>query len=458
MDQYRRIRGWTALLLLSFVLFVGGAPIGVAAVAEGEEGLSQVSTDATALTPFEKQALACRSSATAEALLAVGSATALDRQVLQLGTSPADDWCVYLKTRLVENGPQHIEGLNPGFGQCLTKFFQAGDAAGARLTIYSGYRTSERQAELFNEAVQKYGSVSAARVFVAPPPCSAGTDAVVCSDNGSKHQRGLAADLRFNGQGMPQAAAGIVACNANYACTWAHANASVFGLDFRIRDVEVWHIEPSGAGCQNEGQAAPNDAPRNPLDIRAIAGDSDTTVQNLIQRILTTAQQQVEQGMTSGLSGQSSGANDIVGNLFSTIANVFTQPIGPNATGNSTGATEYLVLSEDGTILAQSNLSAKDALTQASSYYNQEITATSSQGYVQFGGVTGNMIAPGNPFQLGERITAFLSGNTFSPVDPTEAASGGTSADGGNIIGTLVQSFIQQIFGLFGSLFGHGGR
>ena len=87
--------------------------------------------------------------------------------------------------------------------------------------IYSGRRTPAVQAELFAEAVVKYGSQDAARQFVAP------SDGIVCS---SKHCAGLAADLAFD--------AGPAA--------WAHKNADRYGLVFPM-NYEPWHIEPKGS-------------------------------------------------------------------------------------------------------------------------------------------------------------------------------------------------------------------
>lgn len=57
---------------------------------------------------------------------------------------------------------------------------------GKKLTVNSGYRSTEKQARLFADAVQKYGSEAAARKKVAPP-------------GSSKHEGGTALDITWSG-------------------------------------------------------------------------------------------------------------------------------------------------------------------------------------------------------------------------------------------------------------------
>lgn len=104
-----------------------------------------------------------------------------------------------------------------GFSADLQRMIAAADAAGMDIGITSGTRTRERQQQLWDAALAKYGSAAAARKWVAPP----GT---------SMHERGLAADLSF-GPG---------------ARDWAHANAGRFGLNFPLGN-EPWHAESAGA-------------------------------------------------------------------------------------------------------------------------------------------------------------------------------------------------------------------
>lgn len=111
------------------------------------------------------------------------------------------------------------DGLSPAFAIPLQQFLASAERAGVDIGITSGYRSPERQAQLYQQAIKKYGSEKAARKYVAPP-------------GKSKHNSGAAVDLRY----------------ANDAARkWAHDNAAAYGLNFRMGH-EPWHIElaPSG--------------------------------------------------------------------------------------------------------------------------------------------------------------------------------------------------------------------
>lgn len=108
--------------------------------------------------------------------------------------------------------PSHIDGMNPAFAQALAAFLAA--APPGAITINSGYRSPERQAQLWADAVARYGSEDAARRWVAPP-------------GRSNHNHGTAADLQYADDAARE---------------WAHANAANYGLNFRM-DWEPWHIE-----------------------------------------------------------------------------------------------------------------------------------------------------------------------------------------------------------------------
>ena len=84
----------------------------------------------------------------------------------------------------------------------------------SKLRISSGYRSVERQTQLFEAALTKYGSPAAARRWVAPP-------------GHSMHNHGFAADLKYLSPAARQ---------------WAHANAERFGLVFPLSN-ENWHVE-----------------------------------------------------------------------------------------------------------------------------------------------------------------------------------------------------------------------
>jgi len=131
--------------------------------------------------------------------------------------------------------PSHVNNLQEDFAGRLNQMIAASEG---RITINSGYRSEERQAELFAAAVQKYGSEAAARKWVAPP-------------GKSNHNHGLAADLGYSGDGEQ----------------WAHKNAANFGLNFRMSH-EPWHIE-----MLNGQPTAVADATGQPLDAAGAPSD-----------------------------------------------------------------------------------------------------------------------------------------------------------------------------------------
>jgi len=104
-------------------------------------------------------------------------------------------------------------GLDAGFVERLQAFLKA---TGGKLT--SGRRSTERQTQLWNAALMKYGSVAEARKWVAPP-------------GHSKHETGMAADISW---GSPEAQA------------WAHRVAREYGVWFPLGN-EPWHAEPIGS-------------------------------------------------------------------------------------------------------------------------------------------------------------------------------------------------------------------
>lgn len=128
---------------------------------------------------------------------------------------------------LTKNFPDRMESPMDNGGLTHAVFQKALDkmlaASGGKTSVKSGTRTPERQAQLWQAALKKYGSPEAARKWVAPP-------------GHSNHERGLAADLAY-------------ADAATKA--WAHAHAKEFGLTFPLMN-EDWHIEPLGARGQKK--------------------------------------------------------------------------------------------------------------------------------------------------------------------------------------------------------------
>lgn len=114
--------------------------------------------------------------------------------------------------------------------------------SGGKLSITSGKRSPERQQQLWEQALQKYGDPEIADNWVARP----GT---------SNHERGLAADLRFADDAARQ---------------WAHANAGNYGLHFPM-SWENWHIEPIKKGGGSVQGSAPS-APSSPSPVGSSFG------------------------------------------------------------------------------------------------------------------------------------------------------------------------------------------
>ncbi len=114
--------------------------------------------------------------------------------------------------------PDTFSGMNADFSGALQNLFAAApEEIRANLRVGSGYRSPQRQTELWNQALQKYGSPEAARKWVAPP-------------GRSQHNHGNAADLKYMN---------------DQARAWAHENAGKYGLSFPLGN-ENWHIELAG--------------------------------------------------------------------------------------------------------------------------------------------------------------------------------------------------------------------
>lgn len=131
-----------------------------------------------------------------------------------------------------------LSGMNAQFRAALQGLISsAPHGIREQLQVFSGYRSPTKQAELYNRALQKYGSPQAARQWVAPP-------------NKSQHNKGMAADLKYL---SPQAKA------------WVRENAPVHGLSFPLKN-EPWHVELATARNPNAAKPPmdiPNVAPSN---------------------------------------------------------------------------------------------------------------------------------------------------------------------------------------------------
>jgi lambda family phage tail tape measure protein len=134
--------------------------------------------------------------------------------------SATDDPASYLSSVLASGkGASHVTGMQVDFQKRLaTMIASMPKELQGSVTVNSGFRSVERQQELWLQALKKYGSPEAARKWVAPP-------------GNSQHNKGNAADLGYG---------------SDAARRWVHANASNYGLNFPLSN-ENWHIEDASA-------------------------------------------------------------------------------------------------------------------------------------------------------------------------------------------------------------------
>lgn len=104
-----------------------------------------------------------------------------------------------------------LEGLDPVFRAKVEALLRL---AGGRVTIKSGHRTTQRQSQLWNAALAKYGSAAKARKWVAPP-------------GRSNHEKGNAVDFGGDLKLVARLAPGL-------------------GLHQPLSN-EPWHYEPVGS-------------------------------------------------------------------------------------------------------------------------------------------------------------------------------------------------------------------
>lgn len=146
----------------------------------------------------------------------------------------------FLRTKLQkQHGVEHIDGMTGPLADRLAAMFSdAPPEVQEGLDILSGTRTPERQAELFEQAIKKYGSPEKARKHVAPAPGTYGS-------KGSQHNHGNAADLGWKGGKLSSAPPNVV--------EWVHKNAGSYGLRFPMGH-EPWHIETKEARSGQAGK------------------------------------------------------------------------------------------------------------------------------------------------------------------------------------------------------------
>lgn len=113
---------------------------------------------------------------------------------------------------VVPDGVGDLAHLQPAVRSAVDRAIAAAAAEGVPLRVTSGWRSADRQAELYAEAVAKYGSPARARQWVLPP-------------EESEHVRGGAVDV-----------------GPEEGARWLDRRGVAFGLCRRY-DNEPWHFE-----------------------------------------------------------------------------------------------------------------------------------------------------------------------------------------------------------------------
>lgn len=163
--------------------------------------------------------------------------TSADIQAAANGTTQkyfSGDSRQFLKDRLqAQHGPQAVDGLSQDMSDRLAGMMSdAPDFVKDGLDILSGYRSIERQRELWEKS-DKSGK------WVARP-------------GGSQHNHGNASDLGWKG--------GKFSAAPKEVRDWVHANAEKYGLSFPM-SYEPWHIETAEA--RKGGRVKPGQTTRN---------------------------------------------------------------------------------------------------------------------------------------------------------------------------------------------------
>lgn len=198
-------------------------------------------------------------------------------------------------------------GFSEQLGPALTNMIADAGSAGFDISITSGYRSPESQADIiarnmhkfgFSDSdrdswradVAEYGAVgagnrwtdrftSATRVVGGEGERGTPMRNWIALPGSSKHQTGNAADLAY---GSPEAR------------NWAHENAGTYGLHFRLGN-EPWHIEPI-----NISGHSPNSAPHDhtpTVDVAQLSHDTNEQHANRAGDVETTQNQAASNAM-----------------------------------------------------------------------------------------------------------------------------------------------------------------
>ncbi len=179
----------------------------------GTEPVSATSPVPTTPTPTAPRSPAASPSATATQR---ATPRATKPKTPSLPPTPATS-----RSRITPRPAEPTRGLTTALASRVQDAMTAAARSGVTLRINSGWRSRSEQAQLWREAVKKYGSTAAARHWVLPPDESA-------------HPRGRAVDM------SPPSGA-----------KWLSRNGERFGLCRRYTN-EPWHFEaliPRGGNC-----------------------------------------------------------------------------------------------------------------------------------------------------------------------------------------------------------------
>lgn len=129
-----------------------------------------------------------------------------------------------------------VEGIHPVLQNRFDAALAAASLDGIHLYITSGFRSEDRQATLFANAIKKYGSETEAAKWVLPARFS-------------HHPQGLAIDVNYPGDRL--------------GAKWLEENGARFGL-CRVYANEWWHFE----GVIAPGERCPEMAENALVDLR----------------------------------------------------------------------------------------------------------------------------------------------------------------------------------------------
>ena len=148
---------------------------------------------------------------------------------------PTRDKAVLLGKLAACHRADHVTNLDGAFATNLAALFQdAPEDIRKGLGIGSGYRSNERQIQLFENSDKTGKWVAFPQGYVKPNGQVA---------RGSNHTHGTAVDLTYNGARLDKAPQAVI--------DYVHQNAARYGLRFPM-GYEPWHVEPvsdrAGAG------------------------------------------------------------------------------------------------------------------------------------------------------------------------------------------------------------------